>query len=306
MSLARVSALRSVDIGLANADAGAAFFSKVWNLMPVASEGGAHYLRGSGPFHHILSIHRAPKPCVIRMTFDAADRAAVDAIHAQVKAHGLNTIDPPAPLRQPFGAYGFGFKDPEGRNVAVVCGVEDHKDADDQPDRPRKLSHINLNADASDATIAYLCEVLGFTLTDTTKKLRFVSCNNDHHCVVVGFSGGPTLNHLAFEMTDLDAVMRGAGRMRDNGREIEWGPGRHGAGNNVFCYFLGPEDFPIEYTSDMQQIDSTHRPGKPEDWTWPPGRLDQWGITAAPSKRIEAAGLNVHFTDDGWRLDAWR
>ena len=124
--------------------------------------------------------------------------------------------------------------------------------------------------------------------------------------MVVGFSGGPTLNHLAFEMPDLDAVMRGAGRMRDAGHAVEWGPGRHGPGNNVFCYFLGPEDFPIEYTSEMQQIDSRYRAGNPEDWIWPPGRLDQWGISARPSERMEAAGLNVHFTDDGWRLDGWR
>lgn len=306
MSLARVRALRSVDIGLADADAGTEFFDKVWNLVPVAFGGGVHYLRGGGPFHHILSVRRTGKPCVIRMTFDAADRATVDALHAQVKAHGLATIDPPAPLRQPHGTYGFGFRDPEGRNIAVVCGVEDHTDSAEDRDRPGKISHINLNAGDSDATIACFREALGFSLTDTTRKLRFLSCNSDHHSVVVGFSGGPTLNHLAFEMPDLDAVMRGAGRMRDNGRGIEWGPGRHGAGNNVFCYFLGPEDFPIEYTSEMQQIDASYRPRGPEDWTWPPGRLDQWGITAAPSKRIEEAGLNVHFTDDGWRLDAWR
>ena len=306
MSPAKVRALRSVDIGLADPEAGAAFFEKVWNLMPVAPEGGVHYLRGSGPFHHILSVQRAPKPCVIRITFDAADRETVDALNAQVKAHGLATIDPPAPLRQPHGTYGFGFKDPEGRNVAVVCGVEDHVDAGDQPDRPRKLSHINLNADASDATVACLREALGFSLSDTTKRLRFLACNSDHHSVVVGFSGGPTLNHLAFEMPDLDAVMRGAGRMRDAGHGIEWGPGRHGPGNNVFCYFLGPEDFPIEYTSEMQQINSTYRARLPGDWIWPPGRLDHWGISARPSERMEAAGLNVAFTDDGWRLGGWR
>ena len=306
MSPAKVRALRSVDIGLADPDAGAAFFTKVWNLTPVGEEGGVHYLRGSGSFHHILSIRRTAAPCVIRMTFDADDRATVDALHAQVRAHGLATIDPPAPLRQPHGAYGFGFKDPEGRNVAVVCGVDDHADNADRPDQPRKLSHINLNADASDATVACLREALGFSLSDTSKRLRFLSCNSDHHSVVVGFAGGPTLNHLAFEMPDLDAVMRGAGRMRDAGHGIEWGPGRHGPGNNVFCYFLGPEDFPVEYTSEMQQVDASHRAGSPEDWTWPPGRLDQWGISAHPSERMEAAGLNVHFTDDGWRLADWR
>jgi hypothetical protein len=100
-------------------------------------------------------------------------------------------------------------------------------------------------------------------------------------------------------------VMKGAGRMRDDGRPIEWGPGRHGPGHNVFCYFLGPDEMPIEYTAEMQQVDASYRTGRPEDWKWPPGRLDHWGITKGPSERIEEAGLKIHFTDDGHRLDEW-
>jgi catechol 2,3-dioxygenase len=74
----------------------------------------------------------------------------------------------------------------------------------------------------------------------------------------------------------------------------------------VFCYFLGPEDMPVELTAEMQQIDGRHRAKTPDDWKWPPGRLDYWGISAAPSERMEAAGLRYRFTDDGWRLDEWR
>ena len=135
----------------------------------------------------------------------------------------------------------------------LVCGVEDHGDSR-RPARPAAQALAYQSQRGCQRRDRRLRDALGFTLTDTTKRLRFFSCNSDHHSVVVGFSGGPTLNHLAFEMLDLDATMRGAGRMRDAGHGIEWGPGRHGAGNNVFCYFLGPEDFPIEYTSEMQQI----------------------------------------------------
>jgi len=306
MSKVKVSALRSVDLGFADLDKALRFFTNVWNLAPVAENGGVHYLRGTGPFHHILTLRRSARPELIRMVFDAADRATVDALHARVIAHGLETIDPPAPLRQPHGDYGFGFKDPEGRNVAVVCGVKDHADAADRADRPRKLSHININAGDSDASFACYRDALGFTLTDTTTRLRFLSCNSDHHSVVLGFTGGETLNHIAFEMPDLESVMRGAGRMRDDGRPIEWGPGRHGPGNNVFCYFLGPEDMPVELTAEMQQVDASHRAKTPEQWTWPPGRLDHWGISAAPSARMDEASLRYRFTADGWRLDEWR
>jgi catechol 2,3-dioxygenase-like lactoylglutathione lyase family enzyme len=306
MKTAKVRALRSVEIGLANPKASLRFFTEVWQLGDLGESDGVHYLRGTGAFHHILALHRTPRPCVVRMVFDAADRAAVDALFAQIVAHGLKQVEAPAPLRQPHGAYGFGFQDPEGRNVAVVCGVEDHADTADQADRPRKISHINLNTGDSQATFACYRDALGFTLTDTTYRLRFLSCSSDHHSVVLGFAGGPTLNHIAFEAPDLESVMRGAGRMRLDGRPIEWGPGRHGPGNNVFCYFLGPEDVPIELTAEMQQVDATHRPKTAEQWQWPPGKLDHWGISAAPSERIENAGLAIGFTPDGWRLDAWR
>ncbi len=303
---AKVSALRCVDLGFADPDKAAAFFTRAWNLDAVGEEAGVHLLRATGPFHHVLSIRKAAQPAMIRMVFDAADQTTVDTLHKQVAAHGLKTIDPPTTLRQPHGEYGFGFKDPEGRNIAIVCGVKDHADGADQPDRPRKVSHVNINAGDSDATLACYRDALGLKVSDTTRKFHFMTCNADHHNIVLGYSGGPTLNHIAFEMPDLESVMKGAGRMRDDGRGIEWGPGRHGPGNNVFCYFLGPEDMPIEYTAEMQQVDASYRPGTPEDWTWPSGRLDHWGITKGPSERIESAGLKINFTADGWRLDDWR
>jgi catechol 2,3-dioxygenase len=305
MSQARIRALRSADLGFTDVAEALRFFTTVWNLTPVGDTAGVHYLRGSGAFHHILTIREAEKPGLIRMAFDAADRATVDALHAQVAAHGIKSIHPPHELRQPHGDYGFGFKDPEGRNIAVVCGVKDHADGADAADRPRKLSHVNLNSSDSDATLSCYRAALGFTISDSTRKFHFLSCNSDHHSMVLGFSGGPTLNHIAFEMPDLEAVMRGAGRMRDDGRAIEWGPGRHGPGSNVFCYFLGAEDMPIEYTAEMQQIDASHRPKPIAEWKWPPGRLDHWGITPHPSERIEAAGLNYRFSDDGYKIDEW-
>jgi len=306
MSKAKVRALRSVDLGFADPDKALRFFTEVWNLASIGESDGVHYLRATCAFHHILTLRRMARPALIRVVLDADTGATVDALHAQVCAHGLTTIDPPGKLRQPHGDYGFGFKDPEGRNIAIVCGVKDHADAADRPDRPRKLSHVNVNAGDCDATYRCYRDALGFTLTDTTQRLRFLSCNGDHHSMVLGFTGGPTLNHIAFEMPDLESVMRGAGRMRDDGRAIEWGPGRHGPGNNVFCYFLGPEDMPVELTAEMQQVDANHRAKTAEQWTWAPGRLDYWGISAGPSARMDEAGLRYCFTEDGCRLDEWR
>jgi len=298
----RVEALRSVDVGVTNIAEALRFYTDVWGLDPVAEAGGVHYFRGTGHFHHILSLRQAAQTGLIRVVFDAARPQAVDGLCTQVQAHGITAIDPPAPLATPGGGYGFGFQDPEGRNYAVVTAVADHGGASDRPDCPRKLSHVNLNTVDNDISSGVLTEALGFRLSDETKVFRFLRCNTDHHSMVMGFAGGPTLNHIAFEMPDLDSVMRGAGRMRDNGYPIEWGPGRHGPGNNVFCYFVGPEEMPLEYTSEMQQVDETYRTGMPSDWVWPPRRLDRWGVSDFPSARVHRAQTLFRFSADGYRI----
>jgi catechol 2,3-dioxygenase-like lactoylglutathione lyase family enzyme len=297
-----VAALRSVEIGVTNVDVALRFYTDVWGLDRIGESVGVHYFRGSGRFHHILSLRQTPTVGLIRVVFDAHDRKAVDGLCVQVKTHGVGLMDAPAPLTAPGGGYGFGFKDPEGRNYAVVTGMADHTEATDRADRPRKLSHVNLNTTDNDVSCAVLIKALGFRLSDETKMFRFLRCNSDHHSMVMAFGGGATLNHVAFEMPDLDSVMRGAGRMRDYGYPIEWGPGRHGPGNNVFCYFVGPEEMPIEYTGEMLQVNEGYRTGMPSDWVWPAGRVDRWGVSDFPSVRVHRVQALWRFCESGYRV----
>ena len=89
--------------------------------------------------------------------------------------------------------------------------------------------------------------------------------------------------------------MRGGGRMKDAGHAIEWGPGRHGPGDNAFNYFIDPFGIVIEYTAEVQQIDDSYVVRGPADWAWPPGRVDHWGISAPPSARLKQAQREVFF-----------
>ena len=58
-----------------------------------------------------------------------------------------------------------------------------------------------------------------------------------------------------------------------------------GPGNNVFSYFVPPHGGVVEYTSEINLVDDSYPEGKPEDWTWPPGRIDHWGI-GLPNKEL--------------------
>ncbi len=126
---------------------------------------------------------------------------------------------------------------------------------------PRKIAHINLNAKDFDASLAFFTGALGFRLIDDNAPLWFLHCNNsDHSSIVLAKTNQPTLNHVAFEMPEIESVMRGMGRMKDAGYPIEWGPGRHGPGDNVFAYFCGPDEVPLEYTAEVLQVDDSYQP----------------------------------------------
>ena len=303
MPQARVQAVRSVDLVVTDLATAHEFYTRVWNLDEVCRADGVIFLRATGTCHHVLSLRAGARAALVRIVLDAADRATTDRLYEEVRRRGQPTDGPPRALTRPGGGYGFGFQDPEGRNFAVVCEIADHAGAPSRPDRPTKLSHVNLNCRDNDATFAFLRDALGFRLSDQTRQFRFIRCNRDHHSLVIGFNDEARLNHIAFEMPDIDSVMRGIGRMRDHGHAIEWGPGRHGPGNNVFAYFCGPEEFPLEYTAEMLQVDESYRTGGPGDWTWPPGRVDHWGVMAGPSERVKRAQRLFGFTADGFRLE---
>lgn len=299
--MAAVRGVRSVELDVADVERAAQFYARVWNLSEVAREGSSVFLRGTSRYHHILALHRATGvPAFRRMVFDGGNRETVAALHEQVTNALGRQLPPPAAMAGPGGGWGFVFKDPERRNIGIVCDVADHADGSDVTDRPRKVAHVNVNSADHKACVAFFEQALGFRLIDETVQLLFMHCDNrDHNSLVISKDSRSTVNHVAFECPDIDSVMRGAGRMRDNGYPIEWGIGRHGAGNNVFAYFAGPEEFPIELTGDVMQIGPDYQYHGPEHWKWPPGRADQWGITAPHTARWKRIQDMFGFSEDG-------
>ncbi len=231
------------------------FYRDIWKLRAVQADSHSAYLRGTCSAHHILGLHAATSvPAVRRVVLDARNREDVDEFYERL-SNRISNVEKPSTIPKPLGGYGFGFKDIEGRNFVLVCdGAQNDQPMSPTPDLPTKISHINLNSLKYDETTSFFTELLGLRVIDESGRARFFHADSsDHFSIAVVKSDNATLNHIAFELVDLDSVMRGAGRMRDNGYPIEWGVGRHGPGNNVFAYFAGPDEIPIEYTSEVLQ-----------------------------------------------------
>jgi len=284
--------LRSVELDVTQPAEAAEFLERVWRLLPAGARGHTRFFRGSGPHHHILSIRAASAPAVTAVTLSGTPDE-IEALHARVRKSG-------APCKAvgrfdiPGEGGGFLVQGPESqayRFVAETPVADTARDAD----TPIQITHAVMNAVDVPACERFAVEVLGFTVSDRTRMMSFVRCNKKHHCVAYAHSEVPSLHHIAFEMQDIDAVMRGFGRMRDAGYPSIWGPGRHGPGNNVFGYFIAPFGAVVEYTAEVSEVGDDYKVGAPEDWTWPPGRIDHWGLSMKDMAKAAVAERNYRF-----------
>ena len=290
MNEARVTALRGVELNVLNLEESAEFYRNVWGLEFVAREGADMYLRGGGTEHHILTLHEAPRASLHSINFAVQDARAVDALHAQVSALGVEIIAAPkARSAIAGGGYAFSLRTPEGQILNISADVGRHETVFKDSSKPLKLSHIVLNVEDIDKQNRFFCDALGFRLSDSTERMDFVRCSSDHHSIALARGHGAGINHMAYEVPNFDGLMRGAGRMKHSGFDVEWGVGRHGPGNNIFSYFVEPNGFVTEYTAEVEQIDeATHMVGTPEYWAKKMPMPDRWGM-ALPSQRLREA-----------------
>lgn len=295
-----IEALRSVALTVPELAAAEDFYTRVWRLEVAARGEGVLYLRGSGSDHHLLALHARPgTPQILYVTLRARSAEALAAVAHAAQAAGGVVERAVAADTGPAGGVSLVIRDADGRRIEVVHGdARRAPDLPPPPDQPLRLAHAVLNSHAVEATRAFFEQALGFVLADRTRIMAFMNCDADHHTIALGDTDNDALNHVAFLMPTLDAVMRGGGRLKDAGLPLQWGPGRHGPGDNTFNYFVDPFGIVIEYTAEVEQIDDTYRPRGPGDWTWPPGRIDQWGIGIAPTEQLKQAQRRVLFAPD--------
>jgi catechol 2,3-dioxygenase-like lactoylglutathione lyase family enzyme len=285
---ARATSVRSIELSVPDLDAARRFYEDGWGLAEVARVGKVSYLRGTGGEHHIVALHGGDEPGAVRVNVGVSSRADVDALYERLSRAGASVIAPPSAVDEPGEGYGFGFHDAEGREFRVTADVRAHADATYGADRPVKISHVVFNSGQTLAERELFTALLGFRLRDETRGMDFLGCNADHHSLAFTRFGGTRLNHIAFDLPNIDAVMRGAGRLKSLGYRMQWGLGRHGPGANVFAYFLDPHDLAIEYTCEMEQVDDTYRGKTPDEWAQR-GSPDAWGVADPPTERFERA-----------------
>lgn len=108
----------------------------------------------------------------------------------------------------------------------------------------------------------------------------------DHHTILLTSTelsnGRAGLNHISFEMVNIDDVFMGHEILAKHGYEPEWGIGRHYLGSQIFDYWRSPFGHVHEHQTDGDVFDNTVPPqivnvadlGNPAE---PERGASQWG-----------------------------
>jgi 2,3-dihydroxy-p-cumate/2,3-dihydroxybenzoate 3,4-dioxygenase len=275
---ARVTDLHYVALAVPDLEAERQFFGETWGLVEVGEQDGKVYFAAEGsPHPYVIRLRQDEVKKTDLIGYSAASRADVDALFEQVKAADARIISEPGPAEGPAGGYAFRFFDPDGHAIEVIC--------DSKPRSPRALSkgeaiptglsHIVLHSPDIKKLQAFYEGALGFRLSDWIGQFMvFLRCNPAHHRLAI-LPGPPALNHVAFDVSSVDELMRGLARMTEKGIKLQWGPGRHTAGNNTFSYYTTPNGNAVEYTSDLEEVDEES--WQPTTYEATPAITDQWG-----------------------------
>ncbi|AFR51004.1 MULTISPECIES: VOC family protein [Gordonia] len=290
----RLRSLRSVTLSVPDPLASRDFYHEVWGLSTVEEDGDRFWLRATGTEHHVLNLRRGDANALGGFSFALGTPREVDDAARALDRIGVPLLREPGPLDDAGGGYGLALVDPEGRTVELSADV--HAVSSQEPAGrraiPRKIAHVVLNTTDIERITAFYTQVLGMRVSDwSERQMSFLRCNSEHHVIALNQAAWPALNHVAYEMTSIDHFMRGIGNLRSHGIAPQWGPGRHGPGDNTFSYFTDPAGLVCEYTSEVAQIDE-------DAWlcrTWrrTPELSDQWGTAGPPTTAVRSAMAGI-------------
>lgn len=149
--------------------------------------------------------------------------------------------------------------------------------------RPKGVDHVNFTAADPERWAHEMNATCGFLLSERTTghEISWMrAADGRHHTVAVVKSETSGLHHTSWEYNSFQDFKGLADALIPEGRTLVWGPGRHGAGDNLFLYFKNSADFLIECIAEMEVIHDDYMEPRVVD----PGEnlsnvrvVNQWG-----------------------------
>jgi catechol 2,3-dioxygenase-like lactoylglutathione lyase family enzyme len=245
----------------------------------------ALYMRGTDPHHH-LHITEKGEPKFVALGYYAASEDDLARVAKAPGASGVETID------EPGGGRRVRLREPNGYQIELVHGIEapppipvPYQPMNTGPEPLRRagelmrlrrsptpikrIGHGVLGTPRVRETVAWFRETLGFICSDDVyagQKDNLIGSFNrcdrgeeyvDHHTLFCVMNERAGLNHLSFEVPDVDAVFKDHEYLARLGKyDHMWGVGRHLLGSQVYDYWSDPWGRVHERWADTDRLNA--------------------------------------------------
>jgi catechol 2,3-dioxygenase-like lactoylglutathione lyase family enzyme len=282
MSYIKITDIAYVRVRVPNLDLAEQFFAD-FGLLVSARTPTALYLRGTGMAHHI-HVAQLGEPKLLAIAFRAATEAD---LHALSKAPGASAVEL---IHEPGGGKRVTLTDPDGNGIEVVHGIAELPDIaqevlplNDAADGFRRvgtlsrhtkraakvlrIGHAVLKSHNPRQMVQWYQEMFGLLCSDEViapngqLALSFNRVDRgdeyvDHHVLLIDTGPKQGLNHVAYEVCDIDDLMLGHEHLKSKGYENVWGIGRHVYGGQLFDYWMDAWDFMYEHWTDTDRVNA--------------------------------------------------
>lgn len=245
------------------------------------------YMRGTDPepYLHVIELG---EPKFLGIAFNAQNEGDLEQLATLDGASQVEGIDAPG------GGHRVHISDPNGITIEVVHGITTldplpvrdnlmnsganrfnrtgcRKSLQPGPAHVKRLGHVGIVAPNPRVTQAWYRDTLGLLGSDEVyveHEGNIVASFNrvnqgqdfvDHHTLLVVAGPSAGLNHLAFEVPDIDDLLVGHDHLKRNYSDKHlWGPGRHVIGSQVFDYWLCPWAHLHEHWTDSDMLNDSY------------------------------------------------
>lgn len=226
----------------------------------------------SGPDRHLIFVPGAPKT-LMRAGFAVPNVAERDRLAARIEQAGFSHC----PVVTDLLTDAIETVDPDGNRF--VFGIA-RDGSQGMQALPARLQHVVVASRDPAKIVRFFVDALGFTLSDDVVdgeggiRTSFLRCSQEHHSFAVFKATEDRLDHHCYETTDWNMIRDWGDHMASEHIPIQWGPGRHGPGNNLFLFVHDPDGNWVEISAELEIVDHQRPAGR---WPHEQRTLNSWG-----------------------------
>lgn len=243
-------------------------------------DGGVRLGWGTG--HHVLDLTPG-ETAITHYGFEVRDVDGIAGIRQRLEEAGQTTFDlDPVYVDAGVGPVeGIRVLDPDGTEVHFHSAVwRQGENTADAGRRPVKFQHTTVGTADVQRMVDFFTGPVGFRISDQLADGRFawLRSDRDHHTLaVVNVDRVGVLDHYSYDLAEWEDFKTWCDRLTELHVPVQWGPGRHGPGNNLFVFFDDPAGNHIELSAEMEKFYDDRVAYQPRRWDPVPESVNLWG-----------------------------